>query len=161
MFAAIGIVLVAALLLTILQDVVGRYVLRNASAWGVDFSRHLLTYLFFFGLAPALASGHHVAVDLFESAVPRQVRPWLPLLSSLLCVAFGGVFLWFLARATLRAYVTGALTPTMISIPVWWVYAVGPLGALLFVLTALLHVVRAWRGERLFDTAAPPVDAAA
>ena len=153
-FAAIGIVLVAALMLTILQDVLLRYVLRVPSAWGVDFSRHILTYLFFMGLAPALASGHHVAVDLFEAAVPRALRRWLPLLSSLLCVAFGALLLWFVTRATLRAYSTGALTPTMIAIPVWWIYAVGPVGALQFLLTALLQLCRAWRGEALIDTAA-------
>ena len=49
----------------------------------------------------------------------------------------------------------------MIAIPVWWVYAVGPLGALQFVLTALLHAIRAWRGEQLFDTKAPVPEAAA
>lgn len=160
-FAAVGIVLVAALMLTILQDVFARYALRSGSAWGVDFARHMLTYLFFFGLAPALASGHHVAVDLFEAAVPRALRRWLPLVSSLLCLAFGAIMLWFLARATLRAYTSAALTPTMIAIPVWWVYVVGPLGALQFVLTALLHVMRAWRSERLFDPAGPAPDAAA
>ena len=148
-FAAVGIVLVAVLMLTILQDMVARYVLRTASAWGVDFSRHMLTYLFFFGMAPALASGHHVAVDLFEQLVPQRLRRWLPLVSSLLCVAFGVILLWFLSRATVRAYDTNALTPTMLPIPVWWVYAAGPLGALQFVLTALVHVSRAWRGEHL------------
>ena len=161
LFARIGMVLVALLMLTILEDVIARYALRSGSGWSVDFARYMLTYLFFFGLAPALASGHHVAVDLFEGAVPRALRRWLPLLSSLLCIAFGAILLWFLARATLRAYTTDALTPTMIAIPVWWVYAVGPLGALQFVLTAISHAVRAWRGERLFDPAGPVPEAAA
>ena len=160
-FALVGVVLVAMLMVTILEDVVARYVLRSGFGWSVDFSRYMLTYLFFFGLAPALASGHHVAVDLFEGAVPRALRQWLPLVSSLLCIAFGAILFWFLTRATLRAYTTGALTPTMIAIPVWWVYAVGPLGALQFVLTALLHAIRAWRGEHLFDTKAPVPEAAA
>jgi TRAP-type C4-dicarboxylate transport system permease small subunit len=160
-FALVGVVLVAMLMITILEDVVARYVLRSGFGWSVDFSRYMLTYLFFFGLAPALASGHHVAVDLFEGAVPRALRQWLPLVSSLLCIAFGAILFWFLTRATLRAYTTGALTPTMIAIPVWWVYAVGPLGALQFVLTALLHAIRAWRGEHLFDTKAPVPEAAA
>ena len=160
-FALVGVVLVAMLMVTILEDVVARYVLRSGFGWSVDFSRYMLTYLFFFGLAPALASGHHVAVDLFEGAVPRALRQWLPLVSSLLCIAFGAILFWFLTRATLRAYTTGALTPTMIAIPVWWVYAVGPLGALQFVLTALLHAIRAWRGEQLFDTKAPVPEAAA
>ncbi len=160
-FVTCGIVLVVLLMLTILQDVVARYALRTGSAWAVDFSRHMLTYLFFFGLAPALASGHHVAVDLFEGAVPRVMRRWLPLVSSLLCVSFGVIFLWFLGRATLRAYTSYAVTPTMIAIPVWWVYAIGPIGALQFVLTAILHVVRAWRGERRFESAGPVPEAAA
>lgn len=161
LFVAIGMVLVAALMLIILQDVLLRYVVRVPTAWGVDFSRHVLTYLFFFGMAPALASGHHVAVDLFESAVPRPLRRWLPLLSSLLSAAFGTIMLWFMVRATSRAFATGATTPTMIAIPVWWVYAAGPVGTLQFVATALLHAARAWRGDPLLETARPAVDAAA
>jgi TRAP-type C4-dicarboxylate transport system permease small subunit len=149
-FMAVAIVLVVVLMLTILQDMASRYVIRTGSAWGVDFSRHMLTYLFFLALGPALASGHHVAVDLFEGAVPRPLRRWLPLVSALLCIAFGAVLLWFLAQATLSAYLTGAQTPTMIPIPVWWVYCIGPLGALQFLLTALLMLMRAVRGERLF-----------
>jgi TRAP-type C4-dicarboxylate transport system permease small subunit len=160
-FACVGIVLVAMLMVTILQDVVSRYVLHSGLGWSVDFSRYMLTYLFFFGLAPALASGHHVAVDLFEGAVPQALRRWLPLVASLLCLAFGIILLWFLTRATLRAYTTGALTPTLIAIPVWWVYAAGPLGALQFVLTALLHAIRAWRGEHLFDASGTVPEAAA
>ena len=160
-FALVGVVLVAMLMVTILEDVVARYVLRSGFGWSVDFSRYMLTYLFFFGLAPALASGHHVAVDLFEGAVPRALRQWLPLVSSLLCIAFGAILFWFLTRATLRAYTTGALTPTMIAIPVWCVYAAGPLGALQFVLTALLHAIRTWRGEHLFNAKGPVPEAAA
>ena len=160
-FAAIGIALIAALMLTILQDVIARYVLRAGLAWGVDFSRYMLTYLFFFGMGPALASGHHVAVDLFESLVPHAFRRWLPLLSSLLCLIFGAILFRFLARATWHAYSTDALTATMVAIPVWWVYVAGPLGALQFVLTSVLHMLRAWRRERLFDAVGPTPDAAA
>ena len=93
------------------------------------------------------------------SALPVAIR--VAGTTSLRCIAFGAILFWFLTRATLRAYTTGALTPTMIAIPVWWVYAVGPLGALQFVLTALLHAIRAWRGEHLFDTKAPVPEAAA
>jgi TRAP-type C4-dicarboxylate transport system permease small subunit len=160
-FVALGMLLVAALMLMILQDVVLRYIVRVPTAWGVDFSHHVLTYLFFFGMGPALASGHHVAVDLFEAVVPRALRRFLPLLSSLLCLAFGAIMLWFLTRATLRAFSTGETTPTMIAIPVWWTYAAGPIGALQFVLNALLLVIRAARGEKLLEGARPAVDAAA
>lgn len=161
LFAAFGIGLVALLMLTILEDVVARYVLRAGSGSSADFSRYMLTYLFFFGLAPALASGHHIAVDLFERAVPLPIRAWLPIISSALCVGFGAVLLWFVMRATLRTYATGAVTPTMVPIPVWWIYAAGPIGVVQFFLTAVLQVLRAIRGEPLFEwtKAAPDAEA--
>jgi TRAP-type C4-dicarboxylate transport system permease small subunit len=151
LFAAIGMGLVALLMLTILEDVVARYALQSGSGSSADFSGYLLTYLFFFGLAPALASGHHVAVDLFERAVPRPIRSWLPVMASALCIVFGAILLWFVTRATLRAFAMASVTPTMVSIPVWWIYAAGPIGVVQFVATAALQVVQAIRGEPLFE----------
>ena len=65
-FAAAASILALAILVVVLIDVTLRFV-AEPSVWAHDIARYSLLYLFFFALAPALQSGHHVAVDMFNS----------------------------------------------------------------------------------------------
>ena len=137
LFAAVASVLVLALALLLFWDVGARYILDAPSLWISDFSKFGLTYIFFLGLAPALQSGHHVSVDLFDKVWPQSWRRYMPRLAAVLCLVFGLVLLWFLAKTTLRSFDRDPLAQTLVPIRLKWIHLVGPVGTAQFCLTAL------------------------
>src|SRR6187455_2419079 len=52
--------------------------------WPYDLAQFVLVYVFFLGLAPALESGHHIGVELFDRFVPPVIRPAVAYIASTL-----------------------------------------------------------------------------
>lgn len=138
---------VVLMLLAVLQDVVRRAVGVSPSLWGLDLARYMLTWAFFLGLGPALASGHHVAVDIFDRLWPGPLRRAMPILAALLTLAFSALLLWFVWRMVGRTFATNPLAPTVMPLPLFWVQVVGPIGCVVFVLNAAWLALRALRGD--------------
>ena len=141
-FAAAASILALVILAVVLIDVTLRWV-AEPTVWAHDIARYTLLYLFFFALAPALESGHHVAVDMFDRIVPAPLRPYQAHAAAVLTAAFGGLLLWQLARLTSQAFADNRLAPATIPLPLRWIYVFGPIGAAQFVLTALVQLGRA------------------
>ncbi|MFN6953439.1 MAG: TRAP transporter small permease [Acetobacteraceae bacterium] len=141
---ALAAVAVAVMLAAVLQDVARRAVGVAPSLWGLDLARYMLTYAFFLGLGPALASGHHVAVDLFAKLWPAPLRRAMPAVAALLTLGFALVLLWFVWRLAARTLASEALAPTVVPVPLFWIQAVGPVGAALFAVNAAWLAVRAF-----------------
>ena len=134
--------LVVLIALAVVQDVVRRYLLGAPSLWAMDFARYALFYVFVLGLAPALQSGHHVAVDLFDGLWPRAVRALMPRLAMALVVVFGLILTWFVWRLTARTFASDPLAQTIIPIRLKYIHVIGPAGCIQFVLTALALLFR-------------------
>lgn len=141
---ALAALAVAVMLAAVLQDVARRAVGIAPSLWGLDLARYMLTYAFFLGLGPALASGHHVAADLFEKLWPPALRRLMPAIAALLTLAFALVLLWFVWRLAGRTLASEALAPTVVPVPLFWIQAVGPVGAVLFAANAAWLALRAF-----------------
>ena len=69
LFVLVASVLVIGIMLVTVREVFVRYALNQPSLWAMDGSRYALLYAFFLALGPALQSGHHVNVDLFDSDI--------------------------------------------------------------------------------------------
>jgi TRAP-type C4-dicarboxylate transport system permease small subunit len=141
---ALAALAVAVMLVAVVQDVARRAVGVAPSLWGLDLARYMLTYAFFLGLGPALASGHHVAVDLFEKLWPPALRRLMPAVAALLTLAFALVLLWFVWRLAARTLTSEALAPTVVPVPLFCIQAVGPVGAVLFAVNAAWLALRAF-----------------
>jgi len=141
-FAAAASILVLAILVVVLIDVTLRFI-AEPTVWAHDIARYSLLYLFFLALAPALESGHHVAVDMFDRLLPARLRRYQAHSAAVLTAAFGALLLWQLARLTSQALADNRLAPATIPIPLRWIYVLGPVGAAQFVLTALVQLGRA------------------
>ena len=137
-FLALSGIIAVAIMLLILQDVVRRYAFNDPSVWAYDFSSFLLVYLFFLALAPALESGSHISVDIFNQFLPARVKQPLFRFGSVLIIGFGAVFFWQLFAATSEAFADNQLFPTATPVRVKYVWIIGPIGALQFVLTAIV-----------------------
>lgn len=140
--AALSGLLILLMIAIVVYDVVLRYAFNAPTIWAFDVSRFLLAYVAFLGLSLALQDGTHVSVDLFLEFAGARVAWWLQLVAHVLVVAFGIVFTWQLTNHTLEAFTLNWLSPTMLAVPLKYVYAIGPIGAALFTLTALQLLLR-------------------
>lgn len=148
LFTALSGALAFAIVIIVLQDVVRRYAFNDPSVWALDVCSFLLVYLFFLALAPALQRGSHVTVDLFNEILPTSLRRPVTLLGYGLIVIFGSVFFWQLLEAAREAFADDDLFPTATPMKVKYVWMVGPVGAAQFILTAVVLLVTAIRGDR-------------
>src|SRR5262245_55806107 len=101
LFALIASILVIAMVLIVVREVVLRYGFNTPSTWALDVARYLLQFTFFLALAPALESGHHVHVDLFDPLVPPAWRHWQRISGHILVVFFAAVLFWYVLDLTI------------------------------------------------------------
>ena len=143
----VGAALTVVMMVIVLYDVFRRYVLNDPTIWAFDLASILLVYIIFLGLALALQDGSHVAVDIFLLLFRGRVRRTLRLIGLVLTVLYGGVLTWVVARYTLQAIQLDWKAVSLVPIPLKYVYAIGPLGALLFTLTAVFLTVEFARSD--------------
>ena len=139
--------LAVAICAIIFYDVLMRNAFNAPTIWALDVSRFLLVYLFFLALAPALQTGGHVSVDILEQWVSPQAWRRLRIAAMTLTVVFGCILLWQLTRSTVDVFVRDELFPTAIQLRVKYVYWIGPVGTLEFVLTAIVQLGSAWNAS--------------
>lgn len=144
-FLTLAGVFTAAILAVITYDLILRNVFDAPTLWALDASRFLLVFAVFFAMSPALEDGSHVAVDLVEQMLPPRARYRMKILAMILLLVFAGFLLWQITRTTIEAFQDDSAFPTVIPVKLKWIYWVGPLGMLQFVLTALVMLGAALR----------------
>ncbi len=143
-FLALACLAAGAIFVVILYDLIMRNAFDAPTVWALDVARFLLVYLFFLALGPALEAGSHVSVDVVEHWVSAAAARRLRIAATLLTIAFGAIVLWQVSRATVDAVVRDEMFPTAVPMRVKYVYWIGPLGALQFVLTAIAALGELW-----------------
>ena len=141
-FAGIACLLVLVIMVLIVVAVVFRYGLHAPIAWALDVTIFILAFVFFLAVAPALESGSHIEVDLFDPLIPQSMRKAQRLIGKALTLIFGCVFLWFIVRYYAEIVEVDELSFTMITVPLKYVYWIGPVGAAQFLLTAIVLFIR-------------------
>lgn len=143
----LGAVLTVAMTVIVLYDVFRRYVLNDPTIWAFDIASFLLVYIIFLGLGLALQDGSHVSVDLFLELTRGRTRRALRLLGLILTVLYGAILTWVISRYTIQAIEEDWKAISLVPIQLKYVYVVGPLGALLFTLTAIVLTIRLVRSD--------------
>jgi TRAP-type C4-dicarboxylate transport system permease small subunit len=141
-FAATASLLTLIIVLLVLLAVVTR-IAGSPALWPYDIAQFVLVYVVFLAMAPALESGHHVVVELFDGFIPGVVRRFVGHIAMALVIVFGAFFFWHLYRVTARAFDDNRLAVAAIAVPLKWVYLIGPIGIAQFILTALTGFGRA------------------
>ena len=140
--ALVASILVLAIMSLIVVDIAVRYFAAAPLEWVQDTSCFMLVFVFFLALAPALESGSHIEVDLFDPLVPAGLRKAQRLLGKATTIVFAAVLLWFVIKYYRDIYETDELSFGMIFVSLWKVYWIGIFGALMFLLTALVQFLR-------------------
>lgn len=141
-FAATACMLVLVITALIVVAVFYRYVLQDPIAWVLDITIFLLVFVFFLAVAPALESGSHIEVDLFDPLIPPSARKAQRLIGKSLTLIFAAIFFWFVLAYYREIVETDELSFTMITVPLKYVYWIGPIGAFQFLLTAAVLLIR-------------------
>lgn len=158
MFAAAACLLVLVIMTAIVVQIVYRFLLDDPIAWVLDITIFLLVFVFFLSIAPALQSGSHIEVDMFDSLIPKRHHKAVRLIGKLLTVAFAAIFLWYVAAFYYDIVEFDELSFTMLIVQLKYLYWIGPLGALQFLLTSIVLLIRFWRNP-LTDDEPAMVDA--
>ena len=151
LFAAAACLLVLVIMTAIMVQIVYRFVLDDPIAWVLDITIFLLVFVFFLAVAPALQSGSHIEVDMFDSLIPQRHHKAVRLLGKLLTVAFGAIFLWYVAAFYYDIVELDEVSFTMLIVQLKYLYWIGPLGAAQFLLTAIVLLIRFWRDPLKVD----------
>jgi TRAP-type transport system small permease protein len=144
-FAALACLLVLVIMTAIVVQIVYRFVLHDPIAWVLDITIFLLVFVFFLSVAPALQSGSHIEVDMFDSMIAERYRKPVRLIGKILTVIFAAIFLWYVAAFYYDIVELDEVSFTMLIVQLKYLYWIGPVGALQFLLTAVVLLIRFWR----------------
>lgn len=157
-FAALACLLVLVIMAAIVIQIVYRFALNDPIAWVLDITIFLLVFVFFLALAPALQSGAHIEVDMFDSMIPERYRKTVRLIGKTLTVVFAAILLWYVAAFYYDIVEVDEVSFTMLIVQLKYLYWIGPLGALQFFLTAVVLLIRFWRDPLTDDAAVASAD---
>lgn len=134
--------LMGSLVLTVIWQVVSRYVLQSPSIVTDELARFLLIWVSLLGAAYYSGRNEHIAIDI----LPRRLSPvnqyrlqlftamLIALFVALVFVVGGGYLVWI-------TYTYTQITPAL-QIPMAWVYSVGPLSGLFIICYKVSDIYR-------------------
>ena len=139
-------VLLALVVVIVLLQVFGRYILRISLSWPEELARYVLVWLMIFGAAAAAASRSQIVVDTLLELVPASVRRALEALAALAGLVAVALLVW--TSQPLIFGPAGRSTSPATGIPSFWIYLAVPVGGALLVLFALAELAEILRGKR-------------
>ncbi|MGK9055317.1 TRAP transporter small permease [Neorhizobium petrolearium] len=152
LFAIVACILVMFMVAVIILAIVTRE-LGISLIWANDVAQIAFVYVVFLSFGPALATRHHVTVELFEPLVPAPLRRHLEKVAATACILFGAVFLYQLWNLTSRAFADDRMAVLAIPVELKWIQIAGPIGVAMFCLTAIQQLLSSLlRGEEGRET---------
>lgn len=144
---SISVIAMMAIMLVVVADVVGRYVLASPLTWSYDFiGLYLMVGIFFPALADALTRHSHIAVDIFQPLLPTRLRH----LSLLIGYAAGGLVMvlvgWGGWQRLYTAWIYDERIAAVVAFPTWVPYLLVTAGSAVMVLRCGLRVWGHGRG---------------
>ena len=139
--------LLAIVVVIVLVQVFGRYILRISLSWPEELARYVLVWLMFFGVAAAAATRSQIVVDTLLELVSPRVRRVLEGIGTLAGLVAVGLLLW--TSRPLFGPASRSTSPAT-GIPSFWIYLAIPVGGALLGLFTLADL------GRLLRRAPPP-----
>lgn len=142
-------ILVSITFSSILLQVVFRYLFNSPLSWSEELARYCMIGITFIGVSVAYSEGRLANVDLLVNAVPRSIQKVMVLISNLLVfVVTVSILKWSINLLLLPG--TIHQTSAGIGMPMWVVYACGPIGMFTFaiqILIRLISIILNWNKE--------------
>lgn len=143
--AFIGILIVVPLILSMVYEVLSRYLLSAPTFWAYELGYMMMGAIFMFGMAYALKVRQHVTVDVLHGALPPRLKAAVNILGYCFfipCVAWLTYALW---GYMMRAYIGGEGSGQSAWNPHIWPYrAILVIGFAIFLLQTLIEFAKNW-----------------
>lgn len=158
MLERVVIVVMALLVLTVLWQVISRYLLGAPSSWSEELAKILLVFGSLLGSALAYAEKSHLGVDYFVGKLPPLPRHLIALVVHFL-VGLGAVYLMIYGGgAVMRNAFAFNQTTAALKLDWGYVYLTLPITGVFFVIFALEFMAEAVRDITLCRTGKEPAD---
>lgn len=129
---------------------ISRAAFDSSSFWAEEGVRYLMIWAFFLTLGVAGNAGNHIRTELLVERLGPRLQKACHVLSSLVGVAFCGLLFYASLPQVHRYYTMGMMTESNLDLPLWLLFLVMPLGALLFLAYYLRCLVIALKGNDPF-----------
>jgi len=149
---SIAAILLAVVVIIVLLQVFGRYILQMSLSWPEELARYVLVWLTIFGVAAAAAARSQIVVDTLLELVPAGVRRILEGVAALAGLVAVALLVW--TSQPLIFGPAGRSTSPATGIPSFWIYLAVPVGGALLALFALAELGEVLR--RKSHTPPPP-----
>ena len=138
------ILLVAILTMSVLLQVLIRFVFKYPLPWTEEVSRIAFVYSIFVGATIAVRDKAHLHVDVFLVRLPKGVARAITVLGTLLVAIFLGFVTWY---GIIFVRATGVQMTPVMQIPFRYLYLILPASGALMLLYLVLGIVDVFRRE--------------
>lgn len=135
------IMLMAAILVVLTIQVIGRYVFRNTPEWSEELARYLFIWLTFMGIGYAAQQNAHIRIESFNNAWPKSIRKIIAIIGELVWVVFNIAILYVSAKYTYGVFVSKQVS-IAVKIGMGWAYLAIPLGYLLMTIRVIENIIK-------------------
>ncbi|AHL77487.1 hypothetical protein CH92_21340 [Stutzerimonas stutzeri] len=125
---------------------ISRAAFDSSSFWAEESVRYLMVWAFFLTLGIAGNAGNHIRTELLVERLSPRLRSCCHVASSLVGILFCGLLFFASLPQVHRYYTMGMMTESNLDLPLWLLFLVMPLGALLFLAYYLRCLVIALKG---------------
>jgi TRAP-type C4-dicarboxylate transport system permease small subunit len=125
----------------IFYDVIMRYLFNQPSIWITEVSTYLLLYMTFLGTAFALQQGVHIRVTFLSDLFSQRVQRGVTFVTSCFALLFCAALLWQTGRMAWLALSRGWTSPSLLSVPLIYVYACMVFGSFMLLLTFVFQLI--------------------
>lgn len=141
--------LLVLMVLCVMLQVIGRYVMKVPNPWTEEAARYLFVWMVFASIGICARRGKHIRITIMHSILPRRITPFIDIFSDLCFGVIGWVFLKEGCALVLAMQNSGQVASSMEWFPIWALYAIVPVGfaMLLFrlaqdIVANVLHIMR-------------------
>lgn len=141
---------VLALTAVTMFEMISRFGFGRPTVWSLDISRYLLLLVGLFSLSYTMQEDGHVYFRILIDVVPPGVGKAMGLASALFGLTFCGVLLFYSFNLSLKAYRMNWGTMAHASIPLFYLYLLMGIGALMLFLTHLFKaLIETFKGKEV------------
>ena len=131
---------------------VSRAAFDSSAFWAEESVRYLMLWAFFLTLGVTGTAGNHIRTELLLERLGPRARSFCHVTSSLVGIAFCGLLFFASLPQVQRYYTMGMMTESNLDLPLWFLFLVMPIGALLFLVYYLRCLVIALKGKDPFGS---------
>lgn len=139
--AGLLVILFSATVLTVIWQVIGRYVLEAPSSATEEIARFLLIWLGMVSMAYAFAKRMHVGVDLISARLSPSGRKISARAIWLACAAFALAVMVYGGGLLVNVTATLGQTSAALGLPMWMIYSIMPASGLVIAYLAIAFMI--------------------